>query len=55
MGVPTVVFSLWFTVFGGTAINFDMFKDTNIGEATLKDTNVTFFAVLGELPSNTRN
>ncbi|MGO1409888.1 BCCT family transporter [Microbacterium sp.] len=50
MGVPTVVFSLWFTVFGGTAINFDMFKDTNIGEATLKDTNVTFFAVLGELP-----
>ncbi|WP_105565259.1 BCCT family transporter [Microbacterium halophytorum] len=50
MGVPTVVFSLWFTIFGGTAISFDMFKGTEIGAATLENTNVTFFAVLGELP-----
>ncbi|MCB1274443.1 MAG: BCCT family transporter [Leucobacter sp.] len=50
LGVPTLVFSVWFTIFGGTAINFDMFKGTNIGEQTLADTNTTFFAVLGELP-----
>lgn len=50
MGVPTVVFSVWFTIFGGSAINFDMFKGTSIGEQTLADTNTTFFAVLAELP-----
>lgn len=50
LGVPTLVFSLWFTIFGGSAINSDMFRGTNIGEATLEDTNVTFFALLGELP-----
>lgn len=50
LGVPTLVFSAWFTIFGGTAINFDMFKGTDIGVRTLEDTNITFFAVLGELP-----
>lgn len=50
LGVPTLVFSLWFTIFGGSAISLDMFGGTNIGEATLEDTNVTFFALLGELP-----
>jgi choline-glycine betaine transporter len=50
LGVPTLVFSAWFTIFGGAAINFDMFKGTNIGEQTLADTNTTFFAVLAELP-----
>ena len=50
LGVPTLVFSAWFTIFGGAAINFDMFKGTSIGEQTLADTNTTFFAVLAELP-----
>lgn len=50
LGVPTLVFSLWFTIFGGSAIHLDMVGGTDIGEATLADTNVTFFALLGELP-----
>lgn len=50
LGVPTVVFSVWFTIFGGTAINFDMFNGTDIGEQTLADTNTTFFALLAEIP-----
>ncbi|MFV0372572.1 BCCT family transporter [Microbacterium sp.] len=50
LGVPTIVFTAWFAIFGGTAINFDMFHGTDIGERTLNDTNTTFFAVLAELP-----
>ncbi|UBH04614.1 BCCT family transporter [Leucobacter sp. Psy1] len=53
LGVPTIVFSLWFTIFGGTAIHLEMFGGTGIGEATLADTNVTFFALLAELPLST--
>lgn len=50
LGVPTAVFTVWFTIFGGTAISLDMFGGTSIGEQTLADTNTTFFALLGELP-----
>ncbi|KUG60417.1 BCCT family transporter [Nesterenkonia jeotgali] len=50
LGVPTLVFSLWFTIFGGAAIHLDMFFGTSLGEATQQDTNVTFFALLAELP-----
>lgn len=50
LGAPTIVFTVWFTIFGGTAINFEMFKDIGIGTDTLQDTNTTFFAILAELP-----
>lgn len=50
MGVPTLVFSIWFSIFGGTAIYQEMNLNTDIGEATLSDTNTTFFALLAELP-----
>lgn len=50
MGVPSLVFSIWFAIFGGTSIHQEMFGNTGIGEATLADTNSTFFAMLAELP-----
>ncbi len=50
MGVPTLVFTIWFSIFGGTAIYQQMNLETGIGEATLTDTNSTFFALLAELP-----
>jgi glycine betaine transporter len=48
--VPTVVFFTWFTVFGGTAINLDMFHDGNIAEQTAADINSAFFATLDNFP-----
>lgn len=53
LGAPTLIFTIWFTIFGGTAINFEMFKDIGIGAGTLQDTNTTFFALLAELPFTT--
>ncbi|GAA1887191.1 BCCT family transporter [Paeniglutamicibacter psychrophenolicus] len=50
LGIPTLVFSVWFSIFGGTAIHQEMNLDTGIGEVTLEDTNTTFFALLAELP-----
>lgn len=50
LGVPTLVFSAWFTIFGGSAIDLTMSGRSSIGADTVEDTNVTFFALLGELP-----
>jgi choline/carnitine/betaine transport len=50
MIVPSVVFFVWFTVFGGTAIKFDMENGGKIGAAALDDVNSAFFATLAELP-----
>jgi glycine betaine transporter len=48
--VPTIVFFTWFTVFGGTAIHTDMFKDGTIAEQTANDINSAFFATLDHFP-----
>jgi glycine betaine transporter len=50
MIVPSVVFFAWFTIFGGTAIKFDMENGGQIGAAALEDVNSAFFATLAELP-----
>lgn len=50
MIVPSVVFFAWFTIFGGTAIKFDMDNGGQIGAAALEDVNSAFFATLAELP-----
>lgn len=50
MIVPSVVFFVWFTIFGGTAIKFDMENGGQIGSAALDDVNSAFFATLAELP-----
>lgn len=50
MVVPSLVFFIWFTIFGGTAINVDLNQGGNIGEAALEDVNSAFFAMLSNLP-----
>jgi choline-glycine betaine transporter len=50
LGVPSLVFFIWFTVFGGTAIHSDMTGDGAIGKAATADVNSAFFAMLAELP-----
>jgi choline/carnitine/betaine transport len=50
LAVPSLVFFIWFTVFGGTAIHSDMTGDGAIGKAATEDVNSAFFAMLAELP-----
>src|SRR5699024_2975326 len=48
--VPSVVFSLWFTAFGGTAIHSDLARTTKIAASAAADENSAFFATLQSLP-----
>ena len=50
MGVPSLVFFIWFTIFGGAAMRFDMDGDGSIGQGALDDPNSAFFETLGHLP-----
>ncbi|GAA3837294.1 BCCT family transporter [Brevibacterium sp. LS14] len=50
MGVPSLVFFAWFTVFGGTAIKIDMDGGGQIGKAAAENVNSAFFETLGNLP-----
>ncbi|CAG7613659.1 BCCT family transporter [Leucobacter soli] len=53
MGIPSLVFFAWFTIMGGSAINFDMERGAGIGARAAEDVNSAFFALLGELPLTT--
>lgn len=48
--VPSLVFFVWFTVFGGTAIHEDMFNGADIAKQTAADINSAFFATLAQFP-----
>lgn len=48
--VPSVVFSFWFTIFGGTAIHGDLTGATQVAAAAAADANSAFFATLQSLP-----
>ncbi|MEV4644862.1 BCCT family transporter [Saccharopolyspora sp. NPDC049357] len=48
--VPSAVFSIWFTAFGGTAIHSDLAGSTRIAVAAAADENSAFFATLQSLP-----
>ncbi len=50
MVVPSLVFFIWFTIFGGSAIKFDMDGDGSIGTAATADVNSAFFEMLSNLP-----
>ncbi|HLS35265.1 MAG TPA: BCCT family transporter [Bacillota bacterium] len=52
LAVPTVFSMIWFAIFGGTGIYFEMFKDAGIWEAMNQGeyTEIALFATLGELP-----
>ncbi|GAA4519505.1 BCCT family transporter [Brachybacterium sp. AOP42-C2-15] len=50
LGVPSLVFSVWFTVFGGSAMFMDLERGTGIGAAAAENVNTAFFGLLEELP-----
>ncbi|HEX7349788.1 BCCT family transporter [Brachybacterium sp.] len=50
LGVPTLIFSAWFTVFGGAAMWMDLERDAGIGAAAAADVNTAFFGLLDQLP-----
>ncbi|MQA09054.1 MAG: BCCT family transporter [Pseudonocardiaceae bacterium] len=50
LGVPSVVFFLWFTAFGGTAIFEDAFRGGKVAQAAADDPNNAIFAMLESLP-----
>lgn len=50
LGVPSLVFFVWFTIFGGTAIKFDMDGNGSIGNAATADLNSAFFETLAQMP-----
>jgi glycine betaine transporter len=49
LGVPSLVFFAWFTIFGGSAIKFEM-DGAPIAAQTAENLNSAFFAMLNELP-----
>ncbi|KAB1660852.1 BCCT family transporter [Pseudoclavibacter sp. CFCC 13796] len=53
VGVPSLVFFVWFTIFGGSAIHFDMEEGIGIGAAATQDVNSAFFETLAQLPLST--
>lgn len=50
MVVPSLVFFAWFTIFGGSAIKFDLDGDGSIGAAAAENVNSAFFEMLSHLP-----
>ncbi|ALE73346.1 glycine/betaine ABC transporter permease [Pseudonocardia sp. EC080610-09] len=48
--VPSLVFSIWFTAFGGTAIHTDLAGTTRVAAAAAADANSAFFTMLQSLP-----
>lgn len=55
LAVPTAFSAVWFSVFGGTGIFFEMFNDVGIWNAMNEgtDTEIALFATLNELPLST--
>lgn len=47
---PSLVSFIWFSVFGGTALNFAMFGNTPLIEATNQDVSMALFTMLDHLP-----
>ncbi|WP_190812979.1 BCCT family transporter [Saccharopolyspora pogona] len=50
LGVPSAVFFLWFTAFGGSAIFEDAFHGGQVAQAAAQDSNNAIFAMLETLP-----
>jgi glycine betaine transporter len=48
--VPTLLGILWFSIFGGTALNFEIFAGLNIAQAVERDITTALFILLEHLP-----
>ncbi|MFU8816349.1 MAG: BCCT family transporter [Pseudomonadales bacterium] len=50
IGVPVVLSALWFAVFGGSALYFELFDAAGIGDAVVEEISSGLFAMLALLP-----
>ena len=50
MIVPTLVGFIWFSVFGGTALNMQIFQGAQLTYVATKDSSLALFEVLNRLP-----
>ncbi|WP_216630556.1 BCCT family transporter [Nocardiopsis coralli] len=50
LGIPSLAFFAWFSVFGGSAIELDMNHGTDIAGDTAAEINSAFFSTLAEFP-----
>jgi len=48
--LPAIFCCVWFTVFGGTALHFEIFEDLHVADAITKDVAVGLFVTLSHLP-----
>jgi len=48
--VPSLFSFLWFAVFGGTALNLEMFHNAGLAQAVEEDVTSALFITLGQLP-----
>src|SRR5699024_5294696 len=48
--VPSVIAILWFSTFGGTALNLDINHGANLGEIVNDNVELSLFAMLEHLP-----
>ncbi|RXT04917.1 BCCT family transporter [Ammoniphilus sp. CFH 90114] len=51
--IPSLFSFFWFSVFGGTALHFEIFEKLNIAEAVQNDVTTALFTTLGHLPFGT--
>ena len=51
--VPSIFSFLWFSIFGGTALNFQIIKKINLVEVVNQDLSAVLFYTLKELPLST--
>jgi len=51
--IPSIVSFIWFSVFGGTALNLEIFQDAGVAKAVEKDVTPALFLILRQLPLGT--
>ncbi|GGX13135.1 glycine betaine transporter OpuD [Pigmentiphaga litoralis] len=50
MFVPALTCFIWFSIFGGSALHFDIFQNAGIGQAALKEPSSALFMLFDYLP-----
>src|SRR5699024_5695746 len=52
IGVPVLLSMLWFAIFGGTALHFELFDGAGLGEAVSREMSAGLFTMLDGLPAS---
>ncbi len=53
LAAPSIVAFIWFSVFGGTALNFEIMQNVPLSAAVQADTSTALFALFDQLPLGT--